>query len=201
MRRNQKRALWSRRIECRRSVSFNIHPLRRDVDELLWVVVGDIPPAYLVTDDAPDPVAALQAYIREMRRWIEAVRLGRPIADLIPVNALPTAVNATTSRFGSTSWKGTFWSGIAKNRERVSSMKIWRLIDPNDDRYARASRRGTWSPGKGLCPECKASREERDLAACHRVGAWLGGNRGFYLARPGRCRGHETRLGDPHGAG
>ena len=40
-------------------------------------------------------------------------------------------------------------------------MKIWRLVDPNDDRYARANRRGTWSLGKGVCPECTASSQER----------------------------------------
>jgi hypothetical protein len=40
-------------------------------------------------------------------------------------------------------------------------MKIWRLVDPKDDRYAPASGRGTWSPGKGLCPECTASSQER----------------------------------------
>jgi hypothetical protein len=73
---------------------FEIHPLRPDVDDLLWVVVGDIPPAYLVTDDAPDPAAALGAYIREMRRWVEAVRSGTAVTDLIPVNAPPTSGNA-----------------------------------------------------------------------------------------------------------
>ena len=30
-----------------------------EVDPLLWVVVGDLPTAYLVTDDAPSPAIAL----------------------------------------------------------------------------------------------------------------------------------------------
>ena len=71
---------------------FEIHPLRRDVDDILWVVVGDIPPAYLVTDDAPDPARALQVYIREMRKWVEAVRSGRTVKS--PVDAPPTSGNA-----------------------------------------------------------------------------------------------------------
>lgn len=73
---------------------FKIRMLRPDVDELLWVVVGDVPPAYLVTDDAPDPAAALRAYIREMWRWVEAVRSGTAVTDLISVNAPPTSGNA-----------------------------------------------------------------------------------------------------------
>jgi hypothetical protein len=46
-----------------------ISPSRPDIDEFLWVVVGDIPPAYLVTDDSPMPKEALQSYIEEMRKW------------------------------------------------------------------------------------------------------------------------------------
>jgi hypothetical protein len=66
---------------------FRIQPARPDVDEWLWVVVGDLPPAYLVVDDAPNPAAALDAYIGEMERWITAVRQGGPVDDLIPVEA------------------------------------------------------------------------------------------------------------------
>ena len=33
------------------------------IDEWLWVIVGDLPPAYLVVDLSPDPVAALKTYI------------------------------------------------------------------------------------------------------------------------------------------
>lgn len=62
-----------------------IEPARAAVDEWLWVVVGDLPPAYLVVDDAPDPAAALGVYIDEMERWVEAVKTGRPVDDLIPV--------------------------------------------------------------------------------------------------------------------
>ncbi len=69
---------------------FRIKPAKEGVDEWLWVVVGDLPPAYLVTDLAPNPEKALLTYIREMRRWITAVRKGRSLDDVIPVNAPPT---------------------------------------------------------------------------------------------------------------
>ncbi|MGD0696366.1 MAG: hypothetical protein ABSB82_16210 [Terriglobia bacterium] len=72
---------------------FKIVPSREGVDENLWVVVGDLPPAYLVTDDSPTPVAALEAYIDEMSAWVEAARRGDSVEELIPVNAPPTPAN------------------------------------------------------------------------------------------------------------
>ncbi len=68
----------------------DITPASPDVDRRLWVVVGDIPPAYIVTDDAPTAVLALNAYMRELRKWIEAAKSGDSIDDLIPVNAPAT---------------------------------------------------------------------------------------------------------------
>jgi hypothetical protein len=60
------------------------------MDELLWVVVGDLPPAYLVTDGNPIPLAALETYVEEMQAWVNAVEAGEPVDDLIPVNVTPT---------------------------------------------------------------------------------------------------------------
>jgi hypothetical protein len=51
-----------------------ITPTREDVDEWLWVVVGDLPPAYLVADDAPGPAAALRAYISSVTRGDRGLR-------------------------------------------------------------------------------------------------------------------------------
>lgn len=73
---------------------FLIHPASPNVDRWLWVVVGDLPPAYLVCDDASTPRKAVQAYISEMSRWVAAVKCGDPIENFIPVNAEPTASNA-----------------------------------------------------------------------------------------------------------
>jgi len=69
---------------------FRIQPNQPSVDRMLWVVVGDLPPAYLVTDKSPTPQAALMNYILEMRRWIEAVRKGKSVDKAIPVNVPPT---------------------------------------------------------------------------------------------------------------
>ena len=65
-------------------------PARADIDDTLWVVVGDLPPAYLVLDQSPSWREALENYVYEMRRWVSAVRKGEHLTDIIPVNVEPT---------------------------------------------------------------------------------------------------------------
>jgi hypothetical protein len=73
---------------------FRIEPKLIGVDDTFWVIVGDVPPAYIVCDKAPDWRSALGAYVVEMRRWVEAVRAGQEIKGIIPVNAAPTLEHA-----------------------------------------------------------------------------------------------------------
>jgi len=73
---------------------FRIVPRGEGVDEWLWVIVGDLPPAYLVTDHNPTPVSALEAYVEEMSAWLAAAEGGRSVDELIPVNVPPTRENA-----------------------------------------------------------------------------------------------------------
>jgi len=72
---------------------FKIIPRPAEVDEWIWVIVGNLPPAYIVIDDAPNPACALNAYMIEMKSWIAAIKSGSSVADLIPVNAPPTIDN------------------------------------------------------------------------------------------------------------
>lgn len=72
---------------------FRIEP-GEDVDEWVWVIVGDVPPAYITVEDAPNPATALDAYIGAMQEWVDAARAGGSVADLIPVNVPPTVENA-----------------------------------------------------------------------------------------------------------
>ena len=67
-----------------------ISSLSEDIDNCLWVIVGDLPPAYIVTEDNPNPASALEAYIGEMMDWVTAIEKGESIEELIPVNAPPT---------------------------------------------------------------------------------------------------------------
>jgi hypothetical protein len=69
---------------------FELVPVSEAVDRFLWVVVGDIPSAYLVADLAPNPACALRAYSVEMRKWLGAVKSGKSVAEAIPVNVPPT---------------------------------------------------------------------------------------------------------------
>jgi hypothetical protein len=88
---------------------------------LLWVVVGDVPSAFLVNDVASKdsavsdaavrrmdewcnaktrsdvestPETAAKAYCQRMDRWIEAVRTGADLAEFAPMNLAPTPANA-----------------------------------------------------------------------------------------------------------
>ena len=73
---------------------FRIEPRLIGVDDTLWVVVGDCPPAFLVCDGATDWVGALRRYVYEMRRWVAAVRADTSLDGIIPVNVSPTLEHA-----------------------------------------------------------------------------------------------------------
>lgn len=73
---------------------FRIAPSRQDVDEWVWVVVGDLPPTYLTTDECPNPATALDGYIGAMLEWVDAAQKGESVAQLIPVNVPATKENA-----------------------------------------------------------------------------------------------------------
>lgn len=64
------------------------------VDDCLWVVCGDLPSAYLVTDAASTPVGALRIYCDMMEAWISAVRRGGRLDDVFPVTAEPSEETA-----------------------------------------------------------------------------------------------------------
>ncbi len=83
-----------------------IVPADDDVDEWLWVVVGDVPPAYLVTDDLPNPASALDTYVNLVREWVDAAAKGEDVSNLMPLQShlrpgeplRPTPENAETLR-------------------------------------------------------------------------------------------------------
>ena len=67
---------------------FHVHDERDQALAWVWVIQGDLPAAEV--RDESTPMDALRAYIRKMREWAEAVRAGRSVEDLVPVNAAPT---------------------------------------------------------------------------------------------------------------
>ena len=73
---------------------FRIEPSRPEVDEWLWVVVGDLPSAYLVIDACKTPSQALERYIDVMSEWVKLAKKGRSSEDVVPVNAPATPESA-----------------------------------------------------------------------------------------------------------
>jgi hypothetical protein len=72
---------------------YRIHA-QTHVDEWHWIIVGDLPFAYLITDAAPNPIAALGVYCDLMQQWVDAVLQGSSLDTLYPVAAEATAENA-----------------------------------------------------------------------------------------------------------
>lgn len=69
---------------------FSIEPADDSIPDCVWVIVGDLPPAYIDVQDNPNGACALDAYVTEMQNWVDNVMNNRSVADLIPVNAPPT---------------------------------------------------------------------------------------------------------------
>jgi hypothetical protein len=67
-------------------------------DDKLWVVVGDLPSAYFVIDNAADSAAALKVYCELMAGWADAVDLGESLSDVFPISVPPTKSNAQSLR-------------------------------------------------------------------------------------------------------
>ena len=64
-------------------------------DDLIWVVEGDLPSAYLVTDFAPDPISAASNYCNLMDEWAMAVLNGSSLESAFPVGVEANEYNAT----------------------------------------------------------------------------------------------------------
>jgi len=69
-------------------------PVGEEGDRHLWVIVGDLPPAYLVTDGIDGPLGALAVYCDLMSDWAEAVKSGSSLDECFPVRAPPDSDHA-----------------------------------------------------------------------------------------------------------
>jgi len=67
----------------------------KGTDDRLWIIVGDLPSAYLVVEPDDSPGDALERYCGLMEDWIGAVRDGGELNDVYPVSAEPTQENAS----------------------------------------------------------------------------------------------------------
>lgn len=63
-------------------------------DTSIWVIIGDIPSAYMVADDIQTPQMAMEVYCDLMEDWANAVLDGSSLADIFPVRAEHCKENA-----------------------------------------------------------------------------------------------------------
>ncbi len=64
---------------------FEIETSTRMADNDLWVVVGDLPPAYLDVASCPNGAIALESYVYAMQEWVDHVYAKQSLEDVIPV--------------------------------------------------------------------------------------------------------------------
>ena len=76
---------------------FNIRPARPAMGSWIWIIVGDIPSAYLPLEDAASPAEVFESYLGGMSKWVALAREGRSgTADegIPPVNLPATLESA-----------------------------------------------------------------------------------------------------------
>jgi hypothetical protein len=72
---------------------FEIEPLNNNVDDFIWIIVGDLPSFYL-DKSVTTGQEALQVYCELMEDWIDKVKKGESILECFPIPAAPTIENA-----------------------------------------------------------------------------------------------------------
>ena len=76
---------------------FNIRPNRTGVDPWIWIIIGDIPPAYLPITDCISVTEVFRTYIAGMKKWVELAKngtSGTPEQGVPPVDLPASPENA-----------------------------------------------------------------------------------------------------------
>jgi len=70
---------------------FEIDPITEsNADNFVWIIVGDIPPAYIDIESAHNELEALELYVYLMEEWIENVKREKSVEDCFPINVEPS---------------------------------------------------------------------------------------------------------------
>ena len=72
---------------------FEIKPLNNNVDDFIWVIVGDLPSVYL-DKSITTGQEAVEQYCELMQEWAENVKCGKSLDECYPVPVDPTIENA-----------------------------------------------------------------------------------------------------------
>lgn len=69
---------------------FHVLPSKSNIPEYVWVIVGDIPPAYIDVDFCHSGREAIKGYVCELQEWVNRVMNDLAIDDsIMPVNIPP----------------------------------------------------------------------------------------------------------------
>jgi len=63
-------------------------------DNFVWIIVGDIPPAYIDVVSAPNVKDAIISYCEIMEDWIDVVNKGNSVEECFPISVDPTKEHA-----------------------------------------------------------------------------------------------------------
>lgn len=69
---------------------FKISPLNSDIDDYVWIVVGDLPTAYIDVESAKNTKDVLECYVFIMSDWVENLLAGNSLEESYPVEVPPT---------------------------------------------------------------------------------------------------------------
>ena len=69
---------------------FKISSDYEEVDDYVWMVVGDLPSAYVDIESANSPNEVLKAYVGIMSDWVNGVLNNTSLEDCYPVEVPPT---------------------------------------------------------------------------------------------------------------
>ena len=73
---------------------YHFDSLINQTDDWLWVIVGDLPSAYLVADAASSPIEALERYCELLEDWANNIMSDSSIENCYPIAIAPTKDNA-----------------------------------------------------------------------------------------------------------
>jgi len=77
---------------------FQFDEVIEDSDDALWVIVGDLPSAYVIVEPDDDGISALERYCELMEDWAFNVLKGNSLEDSFPVGAEATQEHAEMLR-------------------------------------------------------------------------------------------------------
>lgn len=72
---------------------FKIEPINKDVDEFIWIIIGDLPTVYL-DQSVINGQEALKIYCELMKEWADNIIQGKSINECYPIPVDPTKENA-----------------------------------------------------------------------------------------------------------